>query len=167
MTERDAFPEFLLTVKASTQRPKRRYRRLPGWFAIHGPVPPRWRASVQFLLNDGQIAGCRGDPSPEEVSAHGGSWTPVYSLEPSGSPAVPTGLVFIRFAEGGRAEEHREALELAGYTVVEGPPYAPHAVWVRASQGGIADSLARLPQLEAIPEIVSAEPQMLSESVAR
>ncbi|NJR61239.1 MAG: hypothetical protein HC769_21845 [Cyanobacteria bacterium CRU_2_1] len=88
-------------------------------------------------------------------------FSPVYSLRSGDSFMVPTGLVFVRFAEGVPAESHQDAIEQAGYKINEIPPYAPHAAWVYAQSGEIADALSQLSKLEAIPDVENVEPQML------
>ncbi len=93
--------------------------------------------------------------------------TPVYAIEPHGPPSVPTGLVFVRFRENVDVQQRRRALTRAGYEVTEILPYAPQAAWVRAIEQGIAASLTRIPALEVLPDIVSVEPQMLSERKIR
>jgi hypothetical protein len=101
------------------------------------------------------------------AAAQAGSLIPVYGLEPSGLPAVPTGQVFIRFAEGIKAEERRQEINQAGYEIVQSLSYAPQAAWLRARSDDIADALAEISKLEQLPDVENVEPQMLKESARR
>jgi hypothetical protein len=167
MRSRDALPEFPARFRASTARATQWYARLSGSFALHGPVPPSLAPTVAFLLDDGAIAICRGEPEAALALAGSVPVTPVYALEGGGPPAVPTGQVFIRFAESVSIAERRQAVARAGFTVVETLPYAPHAAWVRATDGGIAAALAAIPALEGLPDIVNVEPQLLLKRAPR
>lgn len=167
MASRDPFASFPRKVRASTERSARWYVRLPGFFAVHGEVPPALAPSVAFVLGEEGIAVCRGEPDPREPSVARTTLTPVYALEGGGPPAVPTGLVFLRFAEGVPIAGRQAALARAGYAVTEALPYAPHAGWVRAADGGIGTSLAGITALETLPDIITVEPQMLMRSERR
>jgi len=46
-------------------------------------------------------------------------------------------------------------------------PYAPHAAWVRLTDGDIADAIERSNALRQLPDVEHVEPEMLSPSVAR
>ncbi|MEH2082354.1 MAG: hypothetical protein V7K89_20935 [Nostoc sp.] len=87
-------------------------------------------------LNDGAIAVFSGEPNQSER----GILSPVYTLESNGSVAVPTGLVFIRFAEGVDIESQHEAINRAGYKVAQSLSYAPHTAWLHAQSGNIVDA---------------------------
>jgi hypothetical protein len=89
--------------------------------------------------------------------------SPVYALQPGDGLAVPTGQVFIRFAEGDRVEAHRAELEQAGYEIVEILDYAPQAAWLRPQSGQIAAGLNNLERLTAIANVERVEPQLLME----
>lgn len=167
MAEENRFPEFPRQIRASSERPDLRYVRLPGYFAVHGPVPASWASAVVRLIEDGRIAVCRGEPGSRLDEFESVMLSPVYALEPNGPPAVPTGLVLVRFGETVRVEERRSELERAGYTLKQILAYAPFAAWVRASTAGIAEALAGIAHLEALPDIVNVEPQMLTERVRR
>lgn len=165
--EESLFSGYPQQVRASTARSDLRYVRLPGHFAVHGRVPASWESSVIVLLEEGRIAVCRGEPMPQPASSELVALSPVYAIGPEGPPAVPTGFIFVRFKETIHAAKRRAALAQAGYTVRQILPYAPHAAWVEASSGGIARALTRIASLEALPDVVSVEPQMLSESSRR
>jgi len=107
------------------------------------------------VLNEGEIAVFRGRP-PAGLPVG-----PVYAT-PDGSLAVPTGLIFLRFAEGTSAAEHRGDFERLGFELVEVPSYARHAAWVRArNNGGIGAALAHAADLATLPGVEHVEPQML------
>ncbi|MEH2138302.1 hypothetical protein [Nostoc sp.] len=136
------------------------YTRKSGYYAIHYKNQPQTVASGAILqLNDGAIAVFSGEPNPSEHN----TLTPIYTVQPNGSLAVPTGLVFIRFAEGVDAKSQRELINRAGYEITQILDYAPHGAWLRARSGNIADAIAKIYQLEAIPKVENIEPQMLME----
>ncbi|MEH2265562.1 hypothetical protein [Nostoc sp.] len=136
------------------------YTRKSGYYAIHYNNQPQTVAAGAILqLNDGAIAVFSGEPNPSEPN----TLTPIYTVQPNGSLAVPTGLVFIRFAEGVNAKSQRELINRAGYEITQILDYAPHGAWLRARSGNIADAIAGIPQLEAIPKVENIEPQMLME----
>jgi hypothetical protein len=139
------------------------YTRKPGYYAIHYKQPKTVATGAILLLNDGAIAVFPGEPNQSEQ----GTLTPIYTIQPNGSLAVPTGLVFIRFAEGVNVESQREIINRAGYVVAQSLPYAPHTAWLRAQSGNIADAIAGISQLQAIPKVENIEPQMLMEKSLR
>jgi hypothetical protein len=87
---------------------------------------------------------------------------PVYRAQPSGAFAVPTGRIWVRFAEGVKAEGQQEAMEKLGFSIAESPAWAPQAAWVRASSGKIADALAAASRLKTLPDVELVEPQILT-----
>jgi hypothetical protein len=118
---------------------------------------------------DAQSSATAGDASRRAAAGAGEGPVvgPVYALAPNGPLAVPTGLIFARFADGVAADSRRDDLRRLGYDVVEVPSYAPNAAWLRAQSGEIADALAGAPALEALPDVEAVEPQMLMESARR
>ncbi|MBN3941819.1 hypothetical protein [Nostoc sp. NMS9] len=135
------------------------YTRKPGYYAVHYNQPGTVATGAILRLNDGAIAVFSGEPNQSEQ----GILSPVYTLESNGSIAVPTGLVFIRFAEGVDVESQHEAINRAGYKVAQSLSYAPHTAWLRAQSGNIVDAIAGIYQLEAIANVENVEPQMLME----
>jgi hypothetical protein len=101
------------------------------------------------------------------VSDEGAVLGPVYRRDPGPDIVVPTGRVLVRYPEGEDAGSHADELASAGYRVEQVLRYAPHAVWVRAADGGIVDSLRRLDRLERLPGVRRAEPEMLGERAWR
>ena len=135
------------------------YTRKPGYYAIHYNQPKTLVKGAILQLNDGKIAVFPGEPNQSEQ----GTLSPIYTLQPNGSLAVPTGLIFIRFAESVDVKSQREVINRAGYEIVESLPYAPHSAWLRAQSGNIADAIAGISRLEAIADVENVEPQMLME----
>ncbi|MBE8999498.1 hypothetical protein IQ274_15000 [Nostoc sp. LEGE 12447] len=165
--QNDYFSEYPEQIRVGSDSTAISYTRKSGYYAIHYNNQPKTVAPGAILqLNDGAMstkgyayAVFPGEPNQSEQ----GKLSPVYTIEPNGSLAVPTGLVFIRFAEGVDVKSQHEAINRAGYEVVKSLDYAPHAAWLRAQSGNIADAIAKIPQLEAIPKVENIEPQMLME----
>jgi len=135
------------------------YTRKPGYYAVHYKQPNTVASGAVLQLNDGAIAVFSGEPNSSEP----GILSPIYTIEPNDLLAVPTGLVFIRFAEGVDVESQREVINQAGYEVEQSLDYAPQAAWLRAQSGNIVDAIAGISQLEAIPNVENVELQMLME----
>ncbi len=167
MKVEDLFKHYPERLRASSERPNLLYQRVPDHFAVHGPVPPSFNFPPVARLDDSRIAIYRGKPEKRLVQHQPGRITPVYSLQPGGVLAIPTGLIFVRFADAVNAEKRRQALRQAGYTVKQLLPYAPNAAWVAAESGEIAAALQGISRLESLPDVVNIEPQMLSQRMAR
>lgn len=95
------------------------------------------------------------------------SVTPAYRDPGSGQCRVPSGRVFVRFAADVSAAARREALRRAGYRILEVPVYAPHAAWLEADNGSVAQALGGIAGLEALPDVENVEPQWLTERAAK
>ncbi|MEI1376090.1 hypothetical protein PQG02_07510 [Nostoc sp. UHCC 0926] len=168
--QKDYFSEYPEQIRVGSGRTAVSYTRKPGYYAIHYNQPKTVASEAVLQLNDGAMsttgyayAVFPGEPNQSEQ----GTLSPIYTLQPNGSLAVPTGLVFIRFAEGVDVESQREVINQAGYEVAQSLDYAPHAAWLRAQSGNIADAIAGISQLEAIPKVENIEPQMLMEKGLR
>jgi hypothetical protein len=136
------------------------YVRSHGFYAVHDRTPGSPAPGAIEQMNDGAVAVYPGDPG-EAPSRQQGRVGPVYTLGPGGAPVVPTGLLFIRFAEGVAAESRRPDLERSGYEFVKSPGYAPHAAWVRSRSNDIAQALAGMATLESLPDVERVEPELL------
>lgn len=134
------------------------YSRQPGYYAVHSQQPRAIASNAALVLNEGKIAVFAGEPKPTTTD----TVSPVYTLT-GGSLAVPTGLVFIRFAENVDVESQQAAINQAGYEVAQKLAYAPNAAWLRAKSGKLSDAFPGIRQLEAIPNVENVEPQMLME----
>ncbi len=165
MVQHTPFAEYPQQVRFGTARPEAVYMRVPAYYAVHHRPAGASAPGAVLLLNDQTIAVFEGDPG--EAPAGEATLTPVYALEPGGPLAVPTGLVFVRFAEGVDAEARRDDLRRAGYEVAQRLAYAPHALWLRARTGDPAQALNGIPALEALPDVENVEPQMLTEAARR
>lgn len=165
--EKDYFARYPRQIRANMTASAPLYVRKADYYAVHQRPASLPAPGAVLLLDDGAIAIFPGEPDEAGVTAQAGRLSPVYGLQPSGLPAVPTGRVFVRFAAGVQAESRRQEINRAGYEVVESLAYAPHAAWLRARSGDIADALAGIPQLEQLPDVENVEPQMLLESVRR
>lgn len=109
---------------------------------------------------DENIAVFEG-PAPKGEAA-AGKVMPVYRAQPSGAFAIPTGRVWVRFAQGVEAARQHKAMAKLGFTIEESPAWAPQAAWVRASSGKIADALAAASRLKSLPDVELVEPQILT-----
>lgn len=167
MSEHDPLTAFPRALRAGPGRPAPGYARLPGLVAVHGADAAPAGMETLFTLAGPRIVVCRVGPRGLPRALAGAAVTPVYALGEDGAPAVPTGLVLVRFREGVAAAGCHEALGREGYAVHEVLPYAPAAVWVRATAGGIAAALQGLAALAALPDVVHVEPQMLRPSARR
>ena len=164
----DYFSEYPQQIRAGTDRSAVLYQRQPGYYAVHYNEPREIARGAVLQLNDGAIAVFSGEPeNTTRLTSSQGTIGPIYTLQTDGSLAVPTGMVFIRFAEKVDVESHREAIEQAGYEIAQSLSYAPHAAWLRAQSGKISDALMGISKLEAIPDVENVEPQMLMARVLR
>jgi hypothetical protein len=157
--QKDDFSEYPQQIRVGSLHSAVLYTRKPGYYAVHYNQPGAVAQGAILQLNEGAIAVFSGVPHQSEKN----TLSPIYTLEPNGSLAVPTGLVFIRFAEGLDVESQREAINRAGYKVEQNISYAPHAAWLRPQSGKIVDAIAAISQLEAIPNVENVELQMLME----
>jgi len=148
------FPEG---VRASMAPGAVVYHRQPGRYVLHGGARDAAAGGAIALWEDGEVAVFSGEPA----AADGDRVSPAYAQAPGGTLAAPTGRVFIRFAAGVSAAEHRADIERAGYEIVEAISYAPEAAWLRASSGGIAAALHGLARLAALAGVENVEPQIL------
>jgi hypothetical protein len=129
--------------------------------AAHGPIADR-DAALRHDAHNVAITPAREAPAGAGVIVG-----PVYRREPSGGFVIPTGMVLVRFADGDRAEHHRDEIAAAGFEIEQALSYAPQAAWVRARSGEIIDALRGLVALEQLPAVHNVEPQLLSEAARR
>lgn len=160
--QQDYFSEYPQQIRVGKEQSTILYDRQPGYYAVHYNQPNSVADQAVLQLNDGAIGVFAGEP--DELDNTLG---PIYTLQPEGSLAVPTGLIFIRFVAGVNVESRREAIKQAGYEIANSLPYAPHAAWVSAQSGKILDALKGISRLEAIPDVENVEPQMLMARVQR
>jgi hypothetical protein len=96
----------------------------------------------------------RGAPASDDIG--------VYREPGSQDFAIPTGRVFMRFAEGIVAADRKAHIERAGYRIAALLDYAENAAWVESAEGDIAAALHGLDRLAAIAGVAQVEPQLLS-----
>ena len=159
--QKDYFSDYPQQIRVANQSTIL-YDRKPGYYAVHYNKPNSVADQAVLQLNDGAIGVFAGEPDDLNNTL-----SPIYTLQPDGSLAVPTGLIFIRFVAGVNVESRREAIKLAGYEVTDSLSYAPQAAWLRAQSGKILDALVGISRLEAIPDVENIEPQMLMARVQR
>jgi len=136
-----------------------RYELAPEFYASSAgkPLSATDRLVTQLDENISVFEGAapKGDAAADKIF-------PVYRAQPSGAFAVPTGRVWVRFPEGMKAEGQQEAMKKLGFSIEESPAWAPHAAWVRAASGTIADALAAASRLKSLPDVELVEPQILT-----
>ncbi|MBG1269225.1 hypothetical protein [Nostoc sp. WHI] len=157
--QKDYFSDYPQEIRVGSDSTAVCYTRKPGYYAVHYKQANTVASGAVLQLNDGAIAVFSGEPNQSEPD----TLSPIYTIEPNDLLAVPTGLVFIRFAEGVDVESQREVINRAGYEVEQSLDYAPQAAWLRAQSGSIVDAIAGISQLEAIPNVENVELQMLME----
>ena len=151
-----AYPQQL---HHSTTRRDLVYQRAIDCFALPLAQAQETQATVLASLQseDGQtLQLCSGQPGAGTKLARA-----VYRGEPGTAPLVPSGRVFVRFADGVRAQDRGEALAAAGCRVVSVPAYAPQAAWLAPAGDNPAQALSAIEQLEALPDMLNVEPQWL------
>lgn len=166
-----AYPQQMIFGSESTPQV---YLQKPGYYAVHYAPPPTDRARITQIdtteavavMEEESIAVFSGTPADRNLPA-AAAISPVYALQPNGSFAVPTGRVFVRFAETVSVESCQAAIQAAGYEIGEHLPYAPHAAWLQARSGNIADALDNISQLMILPDVENVEPQMLMQRSLR
>lgn len=163
----DIFASFPREISVNSRPGAKTYKLMPGYYAVHALQPGTPPPDAAYLFNEGTIGVFKGSPNQAGVAATRDNLSPVYALLAGGSPAVPTGLIFLRLAEGAPVAEYKEAIKGAGYVVAESLAYAPNAAWLRARSDNIADALTGVKALEELPDVESVEPQMLMENARR
>ncbi len=160
MPDSDRFAAYPDTVRHGTAHPDLVYERVAGWHAVRGEGDEEAAATLRDA-DDRPIVVREGEP-PDEASAR-----PVYAPAGGGPPAVPTEVVFVRFADGTDATARQQDLEDIGYEIVDVPVYAPNAAWIRAASGEPADALAHIERLETLAGVENVEPNFLVEAQRR
>lgn len=158
------FSEFPKIVSAGVRSP-RKYHLITSHFAVHG---------VPSQAGSGPVM----EFAPEKIAVYpiarfaqmrekGRETSPVYSLQPEGLLAVPTGRVFVRMRSDIKFADHGRDFHDAGYEIDQTLPYAPNAGWLHSSSFSIASSLAGLDRLCSIAGVENVEPQMLQQAVRK
>ena len=163
----DFLAKFPRKLAANSTAGAPSYELVPDLYAVHRKQAAGPADRAEYLLNDGKIAVFKLDAKGATSAAQDGKVSAVYTLVSGGSLAVPTGLVFVRFADGTEVKAREKELNNAGYEVTETLAYAPNAAWLQARSEDIADSLNGLAALAKLPNVEGVEPQMLMESARR
>jgi hypothetical protein len=169
-SQQDSFSEYPREVQSSTQRPSTVYTRLPDYYAVHHQHPDTHfseSAITRMGEDEDTIEVFLGEVDDLQCTASSGELSPVYAIQPGGTPAVPTGRVFIRFKNNVAVEDRIGEIEQAGYEIAQRNEYASHAAWLRARSGGIAEALTGIKALEKIADVENVEPQMLMQRASR
>lgn len=160
MAQANLFQDFPERLRAGTERSDSSYKCVPGYYAVHNATAGADATDALLSLKEEGIAVYRGEP--DESRGDTSSLTPVYELQPSGPLVVPTGQLYIRFAEGVDASSRREQIERAGYKIVKTSQYTPHTAWLQSTSGNIAHALSNIHALESLADVENVEPQMLT-----
>ncbi len=170
MNRQAQISRFPAQFSASTEHQELLYVREEGYYAVPSWQPVRDESLPVTVFAEGDIAVFKGDPEKDSEPTRDykeESLLAVYTLKPSGGIAVPTGSVFVRFAENIDVSLQQASLQRAGYLIERTLSYAPNAAWVRAQSGDVAEALNGLAALAKLPQIENVEPQMLSERASR
>ena len=132
------------------------------WLKEPGPLPAAPLASIEgsegrFAIYERAAAAASALPAGAEAG-------PVYALVPGGPFYVPTGCAFVRLRDGVSPRSHRDRLREAGFEIAR---TQGQGAWLRPVSGRVADGLNRLPRLADDPDVVSVEPQMLTQRAHR
>lgn len=160
----DYFASYPETIRQSSKGDAAFFHRAADLFAVRGPVPAAVQSNIVAIIEEGNITVCRGAPQDWADNAE---ITPVYRLEGGASPAVPTGLIFVRFTEEVSSADRTQDLAQTGYRIDRIPPYAPHTAWVFSADGNAARGLRAIETLMLLPGMVHVEPQLLMPKVTR
>lgn len=158
------FAEYPQQIQVGTEPARRVYVQKPGYYAVHYAQPEDIvTAEAIVVMDEEAIAVFSGLPGASRNTPADAKISPVYALPSASSLAIPTGRVFVRLAETVAIDSRQDAIQAAGYEIVDRPPYAPHAAWVQARSGSMADALQHISQLTAIPDMANVEPQLLTQ----
>jgi len=87
---------------------------------------------------------------------------PLYRVGECGAPALPTGLVFVRFSSKILVESIESSLKSIGYRIANERTGHHNAAWLESIDGSIETSLANVSQLGSLHGIEEVQPQFLS-----
>lgn len=164
---RDDFQAYPRELKASTADSDQVCRREELYFAVQELLEEQNDLFVEWRSSGDRITVFRGHPDKLDPAPDRRRLRPVYRLLPDGPLLVPTGLVFVRFKEGVPAEDRRRQIAEAGFAVDSIPPYAPHGAWLKPADGEVSSALSGIGALEALPDMVNVEPQLLGPRAQR
>lgn len=158
----DLLAGFPTSFPQSSDAAAARYERVPGVFAVLGPLPDVLQPQLVHSLSSDMVHVCRGAPPDATQWPPSATIAAVYRLRGTGPDAVPTGRVFVRFTDGIPAQERAGDLASAGFQIDSVPGYAPHAAWLKSASEDPGAALARVDALAAVPDVVRVEAEVLS-----
>jgi hypothetical protein len=179
---RNPFQNFPTSLKQSTQNPNAVYSLLTEYYSVKGVPKPEARSASASAQHEPPVQTLSGDDgltiqiykgvpartrSTAGASDRASTITPVYSTGASGSLAVPTGRILVRFDDDVNADSKKAELKKAGYKIAQILSYAPNAAWLEASSGGVTSALSNIKKLEQLANVQNVEPQFLSARAAR
>lgn len=167
MSAESELNEFPVRIAVSLPQPQAWYRRQSGAIAMQGAGAAAFAADALAVWQDGAIVIVRDEGQLRTHLPAGTTLTPVYARESGGRFAVPSGLLFIRFGKGARAETRRAEIERLGYRIDSIPVYAPHTAWLRSLSGSVAMSFGGMEALAELEGVERVEPQMIMEAARR
>lgn len=157
-------------LRQSTQNPGIVYVRASDMYALRGGATGLREAPLATLSADGgdSIRVYRGSPGPaaRSAAAPAAAVLPVYSQAVGDGLAIPTGRVFVRFADAIKAESRAAELKKLGYRIAQTLAYAPNAAWLEAEDGA-PSALRNIERVEKLDGVENVEPQLLSPRAAR
>lgn len=165
----DPLASYPQKLRQSTQNPGIVYVRASDMYALRGAAAGLREAPLVTLAAEGgdSIRVYRGNPAPGVRSATPtAAVLPVYSQAVGDGLAVPTGRVFVRFADAIKAESRADELKKLGYRIAQTLVYAPNAAWLEADDGAPA-ALHNIERVEKLDGVENVEPQFLSPRAAR
>lgn len=169
----DPLAAFPAKLRHSTSNPDVVYVRAPGFFARRGATPRGLDDAPMMTLDaDGDaIHVYRGvtpaAPRARSPEARDDRLLAVYARDASATAlAIPTGRVFVRFADALKAEAFSDKLRALGYRIVRTVSYAPNAAWLE-SVSGASEALKNIDKIESLAEVVNVEPQLISPRAAK
>ena len=159
----DPLAAFPARLRHSTAYAQRLYQRSEDLYALPADEAATARPERSLVTDSGgQLDIFRGSPGAAPPGAQA-----VYVEPASGQWMVPSGRVFVRFAQAVSPESRRALLLQAGYRIVALPSYAPQAVWLEAADEEAAHALSGIARLEALADVENVEPQWLGTRQAK
>lgn len=158
------YPDVVPAGSGFSHTAGRDYHKVQNAFWLKGPAPLPATPVASIEGSEGAFAIYQGAAAPGSALPAAAEAGPVYALAPGGPLHVPTGSVFVRFRDGISPRSKRDRLRQAGFEIER---TQGQGAWLRPASGRIADALNQLPRLAGDPDVVNAEPQMLTQRARR
>jgi hypothetical protein len=91
---------------------------------------------------------------------------PVYARGSGSAVVVPTGRLFVRFADAIQATTRADELGRLGLRITQTLSYAPNAAWVESDRG-VGVALSSIEAVEKLADVQNVEPQLLGSRASR